>query len=45
MDIEEVAAEDPDAIHVHKINIKDGFHPEDAAKIADNLALEGKTRD
>lgn len=44
MDIEEVAASDPDAIHVHKININDGFHPEDAAKIADNLALEGKTR-
>lgn len=44
MDIEEVAESDPEAIHVHKINIKQGFHEEDAAKIADNLSLEGKTR-
>lgn len=44
MDIEEVAESDPDAIHVHKINIKQGFHEEDAAKIADDLSLEGKTR-
>ena len=31
MDIEAVAAEDPDAIKVHKIDIIDGFSKEDAA--------------
>lgn len=45
MDIEEVAKEDPDAIKVFPINLKQGFSKEDATKIADTLQLEGKTRD
>lgn len=45
MDIEEVAKEDPDAIKVHTIDILKGFKKEDATKIADDLELQGKTRE
>jgi succinyl-CoA synthetase beta subunit len=44
MDIEAVAAEDPDAIKVHHIDILKGFTEEDAAQVADSLDLTGKTR-
>lgn len=37
MDIEEVAKEDANAIKVHTIDVKKGFHPEDAEKIVDSL--------
>jgi len=45
MDIEEVAKEDPSAIKVYPIDLRHGFHKEDATKIADSLGLEGKLRD
>jgi succinyl-CoA synthetase beta subunit len=45
MDIEEVAKQDPDAIKVHTIDLSKGFSKQDAAKIADDLGLEGKTRE
>jgi succinyl-CoA synthetase beta subunit len=45
MDIEEVSKQDPDAIKVHTIDLSKGFSKQDAAKIADDLGLEGKTRE
>lgn len=44
MDIEEVAAKDPNAIKVHTIDVNKGFSAEDAAKIADSLNLKDKLR-
>jgi len=43
MDIEEVAKEDPSAIHTLSFQIKEGLTPEKAAKICTDLGLEGKT--
>lgn len=42
MDIEQVAEEDPDAIHTLPINIRKGLSVEDAAQICTNLGFEGK---
>lgn len=43
MDIEAVAAEDPDAIHTHSFSIADGLTEEAANKICTDLDFEGKT--
>lgn len=45
MDIEEVAASDPDAIKVHTIDIREGLSKEAATKIVDSLQLVGKLRE
>jgi succinyl-CoA synthetase beta subunit len=42
MDIEQVAEEDPNAIHTLPINIKKGLSKEDAAQVCTNLGFEGK---
>lgn len=43
MDIEGVAAEDPEAIHTHSFGIDKGLTTEAAEKICSDLAFEGKT--
>lgn len=43
MDIEAVAAEDPDAIHTISFSIKDGLSDANARKICTDLGFEGKT--
>ena len=43
MDIEQVAEEDPTAIHTLPINIQKGLSETDAAKICTDLGFEGKT--
>jgi len=43
MDIEAVAAEDPEAIHTHSFSIAEGLTSEAANKICDDLDLQGKT--
>lgn len=43
MDIEQVAEEDPTAIHTLPINIRKGLSETDAAKICTDLGFEGKT--
>ena len=45
MDIEAVAEEDPAAIHTLSFGIDEGLTQSSAAKIVDDLALEGKTRE
>ena len=41
MDIEQVAEEDPSAIHTLPINIRKGLSAEDAAKVCTDLGFEG----
>jgi succinyl-CoA synthetase beta subunit len=43
MDIEAVAADDPDAIHTHSFSISEGLTEEAAKKICTDLDFEGKT--
>lgn len=45
MDIEEVAAKDPNAINVLPIDILKGFSSKDAEKVVDGLKLTGKLRE
>ncbi|MGC6485919.1 MAG: ADP-forming succinate--CoA ligase subunit beta [Candidatus Puniceispirillales bacterium] len=45
MDIEAVAAETPDRIHTVGITASDGCTADDAARLADALALDGPARD
>lgn len=46
MDIEEVAKEDPEAIKIHKVDIRKGLSAADAAEVVDKLGLPaGKLRD
>lgn len=45
MDIEAVAEEDPEAIRTLSMPLRPELLDSDAAKIVDDLELEGKTRD